>query len=178
MQIIINSHASPFEFYGYFHATLPVEYIQNILRVTRGHELGPFEKMAKPFDFPTWVATIATFLGGFMIIFIISFTPKFVKKFVFGAYVRDPTLSMIQIFFGIGLVRAPGRNFSRFMFAMFTIFCLIIRTACQGKMFDFLFYDEKQPSAESFSEIAERQIPLKILDSPYYDNNDGLKTIW
>lgn len=134
--------------------------------------------MVKPFDLPTWIATVVTFSAGFVIIFIISFTPKVVQNFVFGTYVHDPTFSMIQIFFGIGLVRAPGHNFSRFLFAVFTIFCLIMRTAYQAKMFDFLFYDEKQPAAESFSEIADRQIPLKVIDSLLFDNNDALKKVW
>lgn len=175
---MINSNSDPYDFYGYFHTTLPVDYHQQILRVTRGKELTPFEKMAKPFDFPTWMATIATFAAALLAVFILSFMPTFVRNFVIGSFVHDPTFNLVQIFFGIGLVTAPGRNFSRFLFMMFTIFCLIIRTAYQAKMFDFFFYDEKQPDAESLSEIVERQIPLKITSSVLFESNDGLREIW
>lgn len=157
----------------YFHAALPTEYNHLIIKITRGAEFTPFEKLVKPFDTPKWIITIVTFIAGFLVIAMISAMPKFVEQFVFGTYVRDPVLGMMQIFFGIGFVNAHGRNFSRFMFMMFTILCLVIRTVYQGKMFDLLQYDVKQPAAESLKETIERQIPVKNIKSAAFENDNN-----
>jgi len=165
--------------YGHYHITLPIKFNYFIMRVTRGSELTPMQKMAKPFDFPTWTVITVTFLSGFLFIFIVNFMPKFIQKFVFGTHVHDPTMGMVQIFFGIGLVRAPGRNFSRFMFILFTILCLIIRTAYQSKMFDFMLYDDRQPAATSIQEIVDLQMPVELEVSGFFDYDDeSFEELW
>lgn len=88
-------------------------------------------------------------------------------------------LNLAQVFFGIGLLQTPGRNFARFLFMMFTILCLVIRTAYQGKMFDFLQYDVKQPIATSIQEVIDRQIPVKFLTSDeVFGSDDRLLESW
>lgn len=157
----------------YHHITSPIDNINMIFRVTRGSKLTPMEKLAKPFDLSTWITTIVTFFAGFLVIFVIDrFLPRHVHNFVYG--IRDPTLGLIQIFFGIGLVSVPGRNFARFYFMMTTILCLIIRTAYQSKMFEFLQFDERQPHAATIQDIIDRRVPLRSKVSYIFDLNDEM----
>jgi hypothetical protein len=118
------------------------------------------EKLLLPFDLETWIMIIITFAIGFLTILIIYRCNKTIQRFVFGTYVRDPSLYLTSIFFGIGVTRLPGRNFARFLFMVFTLYCLIIRTAYQGKMFDFLNIDVKRPTASSEEDLIQNQIPI------------------
>lgn len=157
----------------YHHITSPFDNVNMIFRVTRGSKLTPMEKLAKPFDLSTWITTTVTFFAGFLVIFIIDrFFPRYVHNFVYG--IPDPTLGLLQIFFGIGFVTVPGRNFARFFFMMITILCLIIRTAYQSKMFDFLQYDERQPHAATIQDIIDRHVPLRSTVSLIFESNDEI----
>lgn len=180
-QIITNPYLDPsMELFANYHMTLPIKSNHHVMRITRTHEFTPMEKMVKPFDNHTWIATSATFVAGFILCFVMSFMPQFMKKFVFG-HVHSPSLSILQIFFGIGVVNEPGRNFARFMFVMFTILCLILRTAYQGKMFDFLQYDVRQPDADSIQEIVYRQIPVHFRVNEIFESDEtttAIQEIW
>lgn len=133
-----------------------------VLRVTRDRKFTPMEKLIKPFDLETWIVLISTLVIALIVILILKTMPIFVYKFVCGSRNHDPILQLVEIFFGIGVLQTPGRNFARFMFMMFTILCLVIRTAYQSKMFDFLQYDVKQPIATSIQEVIDKQIPVRF----------------
>jgi hypothetical protein len=66
----------------------------------------------------------------------------------------------MQIFFGFGSIQTPGRNFARFLLMIFTIFCLIIRTAHQGKMFEFITTDVRKPTPNNMQEMFDMEYPL------------------
>lgn len=169
------------ELFSNFHMTLPIKHKHFIMRITRGRQFTPIEKMVKPFDNTTWIVTSMTFIAGFFLCFVMSFMSQHLKDFVFGRLVHYPSTSILQIFFGIGVVSEPGRNFSRFMFTLFTILCLILRTAYQGKMFDLLQYDVRQPDANSIQEVVDRKIPVyHQLIGVFYSNETTtvIEEIW
>lgn len=159
--------------YMFHHVLSPIRFCDFTLRVSRDLKFTPMEKLAKPFDLPIWITLIATILAVFSIIFVIDMMlSKVVRNFVFGRNVKNPHLAFVQIFFGIGLVITPGRNFARFLFMMFTILWLIIRTAYQAKMFDFLQYDIKQPIANNIQEVIEKQIPVSVEENFIVNHNN------
>jgi hypothetical protein len=160
-----GSRANPF--YSYTIQTSS-EYMT--FTVPRGSQYTPFEKLLLPFDLATWIMILITFFIAYLTILIIYLCPIFVQKFVFGRDNRDPSLCLAQIFFGIGLIQTPGRNFARFLFVSFSIYCLIIRTAYQGKMFDFLHSKAEKPTLETMQDLIDHQIPV------YYvkDNSVGV----
>jgi hypothetical protein len=155
----------------FYHFLTPVKFIEMSLRVPRGSTFTPMEKLAKPFDDATWIVLIVTLSSGLIVIFLLNFS-TIARNFVFGNEVQDPYFSFIQIFYGIGLVVTPSRNFARFLFMMFTILCLVVRTAYQGKMFDFLQYDIKQPIANTLQEVIDKQIPV-IMDESFLFEYDA-----
>jgi hypothetical protein len=154
-----NTHNKVF-FNTHYAETYPVYHVQYAYLVTKGLSYTPMEKLLLPFDLETWIMIIITFAIGFLTILIIYRCNKTIQRFVFGTYVRDPSLYLTSIFFGIGVTRLPGRNFARFLFMVFTLYCLIIRTAYQGKMFDFLNIDVKRPTASSEEDLIQNQIPI------------------
>lgn len=140
--------------------------------VTFGAKYGALEKMIMPFDDATWYLVISSFAIGFFTILILYSLPQYCQHFVFGTYVRNPSLNLMQIFFGIGLVETPGRNFSRYLFTMFTLFCLIIRTTYQGKMFEFLTSNPRKPTANNFQDLIDMQIPLAKTYDTFFSSDE------
>jgi hypothetical protein len=153
-------------------STLPLSTDHITFIVTRGSEYTPFEKLLLPFDLETWIMVIITFIIGYLTILIIYQCPQYVQDFVFGSSIRDPSMSLAQIFFGIGLIQTPSRNFARFLFMMFTLYCLIIRTAYQGKMFDFLHSKAEKSTPETMQDLIRHQIPIYYTKAEHVYHTD------
>jgi len=135
--------------------------------VPRGELYLEWEKLLLAYDEVTWILIVVTFAAAFAAIFFIhNFTKQFVHHFVFGRDVTTPSLNVISIFFGVGQVTLPGRNFARFLLALFTIWCLIFRTCYSGLLFEYLIGDGRKPEIKSIDELLERNFT-------YHMNNRG-----
>lgn len=148
-----------------YHITPSVYQHDIVFIILRKNKFTPEEKLILPFDCWTWYLIIATILIGYLMILVIYQMPKYVQNFVFGKFNRIPSLTMTQIFFGIGLTQPPERNFARFLFMWYTLFCLIIRTAYQSKMYDFLQYDQRPSYVETVQEVLDKKFPVALLNS-------------
>lgn len=93
--------------------------------------------------------------AGLVVIEIIKRTPTSIQNFVFGRNVNTPTINLFQAFFGIGQLSLPTRNFARYLLMVFMLFCLIMRTAYQAKMFEFLQKEMRKPEVRSIDEMIE-----------------------
>jgi hypothetical protein len=140
--------------------TTPLFYGQLTFVVSRGEQFTPFEKLLLPFDLETWIMVIITFIIGYSTIFICYLLSKSVQHIIFGDSNRCPSLIMTQIFFGIGCVNTPSKSFPRVLFMIFTLYCLIIRTAYQGKMFDFLHSKTEKPTPKTMQDLIAQQVPV------------------
>lgn len=136
-----------------FQISYPLLIIRRSYIVTEGPSYTPMEKLYLPFDLVTWILIISTLLIGYLTILIVYQLPRDIQKFVFGAQIQSPSLNMTEIIFGIGLVAVPDRNFARFLFMNFILFMLVIRTAYQGKMFDFITTDVRKESPNTLEEL-------------------------
>lgn len=142
------------------HLTSPITYLYSTFLLTYGHFYDPYEKIILPFDTYIWFALISTFCAAFISIFITYRFSKIIQDYIFGIGVSYPTLGVLQIFFGLGYVHLPHRNFARILFIAFTIFCLVVRTAYQGKMFDFIVGDIRKPMPETIEELLNSGIHI------------------
>lgn len=119
-------------------STLPYMTRRDFIAVPPGESFNCYEKLLLPFDTATWALIVLVFFVAFGTTFIVAFMKNPVKFFVFGKNVTMPATNILRIFFGISQVSMPGRNFSRFLAMLFILYCLIIRTAWQSKMFEFM----------------------------------------
>lgn len=77
--------------------------------------------------------------------------------------------------YGISQKVLPGKNFSRFLLMLFLMFCLIIRTAWQGKMFELMQKDMTKREIQSIEELIEKNFTFYMFDLfSYYFNNLNL----
>ncbi|KAG5668377.1 hypothetical protein PVAND_016317 [Polypedilum vanderplanki] len=123
----------------------------------------PYEKLLLPFDFDTWMLLIFTFTSALSIIFIINRLTKPIQQIVFGKKVQTPSLNVIGTFFGIGQLREPENNFGRLLLINFLLFCLVIRNAYQGVMFEMMTKEMRRPEAQTFEDLWENNFDV------YYD---------
>lgn len=154
---------------------LPMECSFNLMTyhstfmVTPGTKLTPAENLYMPFEVEVWVSFILSIVIGLACIFIVKVFPKSVQQFVFGEKNDDPVLNLSMIFFGIGLVKVFGRNFARYLFMVFTLYCLVIRNAYQGKMFEFITGDLRHPRAETLQDIFDMKLPMLFVSDAMND---------
>lgn len=62
--------------------------------------------------------------------------------------------------FGSGLRVLPGRNFARFLLLSFVLFCLVIRTAYQGKQFEFIQKDMQKGNIKTIEQMIESNFTI------------------
>lgn len=144
--------------------TRPIYHDEHFLTLTPGEEFNGYEKLYLPFDEPTWAWIGITFTTAFVTIFVLRFVRKDIALFVIGRGVTTPTLNVFRGFFGIGQIVCPGRNFARYNLVMFILFSLVIRTAYQGKMFEFLQKEMRKPAPESIDEMIDQNYTFYMTD--------------
>ena len=96
-----------------------------------GEPYTDLERMFMMFDFETWIAISATLFVGLFVTLSLKFVSAKVRNFIAGRDIHNPTMNLISIFLNGGQIRTPGSNFARFIFNLFTIWSLIIRTCHQ-----------------------------------------------
>ncbi|KAG5668378.1 hypothetical protein PVAND_016318 [Polypedilum vanderplanki] len=136
---------------------------KTVFLITPGELYTPYEKLLLPFDFDTWMLLIFTFTSALSIIFIMNRLTKTIQQIVFGKKVQTPSLNVIGTFFGIGQLREPDNNFGRLLLINFLLFCLVIRNAYQGVMFEMMTKEMRRPEAQTFENLWENNFDV------YYD---------
>lgn len=126
------------------------------IAIPPGEEYSSYEKLLLPFDEATWMWITITFTSAFAVIFVMKFVRLDIASLVIGKSVTTPALNVFRVFFGISQVQCPGRNFARYHLMMFILLSLVVRTAYQGKMFEFLQQEMRKPMVSSIVEMIEQ----------------------
>lgn len=56
----------------------------------------------------------------------------------------------------------PGRNFARFILMCFMLFCLVMRTAYQGKQYEFMQKEMRKRGLETIDELIDNNFTFFI----------------
>lgn len=89
---------------------------------------------------------------------------------IYGANIRMPAMNVIGTFFGIGQVQLPVANFPRLILMYFILFCLIIRTAYQGVLFELITSDIKKPAPDTIEELIKLDFKFFIQNGVLFDD--------
>lgn len=136
-----------------------------VFLIPQGDLYTSLEKLLAPFEEEVWIAIAVTLSVGFMTIHIINYTGTKVKKFVFGSSVKAPTMNFVSIILVGSQVKTAGRNFARFIFTLFVLWCLIIRTCHQSKLFENLQSDRRKLEAQTFDDLVDKNFTICLEDS-------------
>jgi len=116
------------------------------------------EKLFLPYDDVGWILVVLTFAAGLVVIQVVLRLSKIKQNFIFGRRVTSPSMNLFVAFFGLGQTTLPGRNFARFILMMFILWCLIIRTAYQGVLYELLKSDGRKPAAINLDDFYKGNI--------------------
>ena len=133
----------------------------DVFVVPPGQLYTSWEKLLMPFDRQTWMWLGIVFAVAFFVILAIKVSKSTsMYEIIIGTNVTTPSLNMIAIFMGSGQVILPQRNVTRFIFIVFILFCLIMRTAYQGKYFEFLTSDMRRKPIQSLKELKDKNFTV------------------
>jgi hypothetical protein len=128
-----------------------------------------YEKLQFPFDETTWKMIFIVFVIAFVTIFVVNLMTVKIRNIVIGENVNTPSLNIAVNFFGLGQIVLPRRNFARFLVMVFILYCLIIRTAWQSKMFEFMQKEMRKSEVKSMEEARGK------LENFYTESGNWLK---
>jgi hypothetical protein len=134
----------------------PYGFGQMVFLIPPGDLYTPLEKMMAPFETEVWIGIAATLVIGFVIVQLVNFADTQVKKFVLGRSITTPAMNLVSIFLNGSQVKTAGRNFARFIFILFVIWCFVIRTCYQSKLFESLQSDKRKPEIKTIDELLEK----------------------
>jgi len=135
--------------------------------VPSGELYTDWEKLLLAFDTITWLLIVLTFFIAMTTIFIINFMPLYVQRFVFGRNVTTPSLNLFIAFIGLSQVVLPGRNFARFILALWIIWSLIFRTAYHGLLFEYLEGNGRKPEVKTIEEMMTKDFTYHVWGQNY-----------
>lgn len=144
--------------------TQPYVYETLSLLVPPGAAYSSFEKLFLPFEIEVWIWLAVTLVVAVAIITSVNLSPLAVQEFVFGANVSTPTMNLWVAMSGLGQFILPKRNFARFILMMYILLCLVIRTAYQGKSFEFLQQTMLKKEVQTIQEMIDRNFTLYAAD--------------
>ena len=155
----------------------PIFTSSDVFLVPPGERYTSWEKLLLPFDWQTWVWLGVIFAVAFFVIFLIKVSKSTsLYEFVIGSNVTVPSLNVVAIFMGTGQTLLPQKNVARFMVMCFILFSLIMRTAYQGKYFEFLTSDVRRKPMQTIEELKDNDFTAIVSQPNCYDDcKDDLK---
>lgn len=139
------------------YISFPLAIIRNRFLVTRGLSYTPAEKMILPFDRWSWILIITSVAIGFIVIAVLTvhIVPESIKHLTLGEMTSEPSFNLVRIVFGMQLICDPTRNSARFLVMIFTLFCMVLRTAYQAKSFEFVTGNVRKSTPHSIQELLD-----------------------
>lgn len=129
-----------------------------VLVVPPGEEYGEIEKFTRPFNIKVWLSIFLLFSIAGVITMIIKNSSSKVYNFVVGRGVKTPFHNVVAVTFGAPQHKLPGRNFARFILMSFILYCLILRSAYQGGVYNFMKSNERKPPIASLNEMMDKNV--------------------
>lgn len=145
-----------------FYFTQPHVFRSICFAIPVGQPFDAYEKLILPFDDDVWILILLTFLIAFFTIVVLRLFHPRIRNFIIGQNISTPALNVVMIFFGISQISLPGRNFARFLTMTFILYCMIIRTAWQGKSFEFMQKDMRKPEVKSIEEMIQNNFTFYV----------------
>lgn len=88
-------------------------------------------------------------------------------QFLAGHHNNTPFLNVISVLFGGGVTALPKRNFARTMLIIWILGCIVVRSAFQGSLFEYIQKPRNSPSANTFAELIDRNYTLYMSTAIY-----------
>ena len=121
-------------------------------------EMSALKKLIRPLSELVWVLLLAVFIIGIMFITFLKTTSLKAYRFVVGKDVKYPILNMLIALVGNTQAKLPKLNFTRFLLMKFLLFCLVIRSVYQGRLYNILQSNLHEKELATIDDIIENNM--------------------
>lgn len=128
-------------------------------------DLSAFKKLAKPFSALVWGLLLTTFAIGFVFIVFLKTISLKAYTFIVGKNVKYPILNMMIALVGNSQQKLPKLNFARFLLANFLLFCLVTRSAYQGRLYNILQMNLHEKEMTTIRDMIESSMDFYAYES-------------
>lgn len=154
--IPINNH-----YYFEYDLSSPILTSKIVIAVPPGERFSSIDKLFLPFDGTTWILFLLLFAVAFTTTFIISWARSTsLKSIIAGPNVKSLALNVFGAYMGLGQPILPKKYFARILLMNLIIFSLIMRTAHQGKYFEFLTTNPLKRRIQTIDELVENKFKV------------------
>lgn len=165
----------PINFDSFFNydLTSPILTADYVIAVPPGQRYSSIEKLFLPFDVKTWILFLVLFAVAFGTTFFIGIVRSTsLKSFIAGVNVQPLALNVFGAYMGLAQQSLPARNVARFLLMNLIIFSLVMRTAYQGKYFEFLTTNPQKKIVQSIDELIEKDFKVYYMSGgdDFYKN--------
>ena len=112
-----------------------------------------------------WIAIAITLLIAVLVTLSLNFVSEKVRNVILGHNIQSPTMNIVSIFLTGGQFRTPRRSFPRFLFMLFVVWSLIIRTCHQSMLFELMQADLRRPTIKTLDELFKSDLTYHDYDS-------------
>jgi hypothetical protein len=113
-----------------------------------------------PFDYITWIILALMFLISTILIYGMKKMPKPIQNYIFGMSSSDPYLNIIRAILGGSQTILPQNNFSRILLMKFLLFCLVMRTLYQAKVYNCMNSNMVHKPMETIDDLVRNNFDL------------------
>ncbi|KAG4066557.1 hypothetical protein HA402_007193 [Bradysia odoriphaga] len=145
-------------------ASSPYLYSSILFAVPKGKAYTALQKLFLPFKMQIWIVMAIMLLCALIATTFLSETKL---KFLTGECNRTPFLNTISVLFGGVVTVLPKRNFARTILIIWIFGCIVLRSAFDGSLFEFIQKPRNLPSARTFPELIARNYTLYMTTSIY-----------
>lgn len=134
-----------------------------VVVVPLGAPFTSIENLVRPFSLTVWAALIVTFICAVVLIFIFNLQSVKVKSCIFVNNHQNSYYNLLMIILGGSIKTVSKRSFSRLLMMTLVVFCLIMRTVYQSKMFKYLQANDCKKMVKTLDDMKEREFDLYIM---------------
>lgn len=126
-----------------------------IVVIPSGAPFSALENMHRPFELTVWVVFLSTITLAYILIVAAKFHLKLHKSL-------SNFHSFLGLIFGESVAKPPKQNSARIFLITLVMFCLIVRTAYQSKMFNFFQAGHNKAMVKTLADMEEKKFSLYV----------------
>lgn len=121
-----------------YSISFPYYYASFVFAIPPGKPYSPLKILFFPFKYIIWSCLSTIFLFTVLIVVALKFSAYRVRAFVLGPQNDSPVFNMLNICFGGTISYMPSRNFARTILLIWLVMSMILKTAYQSRLYDFM----------------------------------------
>lgn len=121
-----------------YSVSFPYYYASFVFAIPPGKPYPALTILLYPYKYIIWSCICVIFLFTLISVVALKLTKDRTRAFFLGPKNNMPVFNMLNITFGGAINYVPTRNFARFILLIWLMMSLVLRTAYQSRLYDYL----------------------------------------